>query len=125
MKYIVDNVKLEDVEDVVEKILDDMDDSYFKDYLDEVYGEIEICGCTYYASTVLEKVDEIAYSVYKNDYKDSLYSDIYAKIEKIEPGGSRRIYDTTVACIDEECDENEDNEDDAEENGAFEALLFP
>lgn len=123
MKYIADNVEMEDIEEVVEKILDDMNDVYFDDYLDEVYGEIEICGVTYYSSLVLKEVDETAYNVYKNDYKNSLHSDIYAEVDRIPSGGEERIYDTTVVCIDDEEDE-EDEEDVADENSTFETILF-
>lgn len=118
MKYIADNVELETIEEVVEKILDDMNDGYFDDYLDEVYGEIEICGVSYYASNVLKEVDETAYNVYKNDYKDSLYSDVYAEVENISSGGKERIYDTNVECIDD------DDDDVAEDNSTYETLLF-
>lgn len=49
----------------------DIEEAY-RDMLDECYGEIEICGCTYPASVALARVDPIAYRHGLLDYEDSL-----------------------------------------------------
>lgn len=45
---------------------------YYDEMLDEIYGEIEICGIEYSASVALYRVDEIAYRVGMNDYESIL-----------------------------------------------------
>ena len=52
----------------------DIEASY-QEYLDEAYGDIEICGYTYSASQALESVDPIAYRVGLSDYESSLDED--------------------------------------------------
>lgn len=44
-------------------------------YLDEVYGDVEICGMTYNAGDALKEVDPTAYRCGMNDYLDGLCSD--------------------------------------------------
>jgi len=41
----------------------------FDQYLDEVYGTIEVCGVVFYASQILKAIDPIAYRCYLNDYE--------------------------------------------------------
>lgn len=47
----------------------------FDDFLDEVYGEIEICGLQYSASNAFKSVDPIAYRCNYNDWVDSQLQD--------------------------------------------------
>lgn len=44
----------------------------YDEMLDEVYGEVQIGGYSYYTSNVLKNVDPIAYEEGFNDYVDSL-----------------------------------------------------
>jgi len=64
---------------------------YYDEMLDDIYGEIEICGITYSASVALYRVDEIAYRVGMNDYEsvlreaheeDGSYADIFGDEEE-------------------------------------------
>jgi len=45
-----------------------MNEEQFKEYLDEVYGDIDICGMSYPASQVLQDVDPTAFDVMFADY---------------------------------------------------------
>lgn len=54
-----------------EPISDSEMESRFDDMLDEVYGEVNICGCIYLASRVLAKIDPIAYRCGLNDWTDA------------------------------------------------------
>ena len=52
----------------------EIEESY-REMLDDVYGEIEICGLTYAASVALERVDPIAYRVGLSDYESMVEDD--------------------------------------------------
>lgn len=40
----------------------------FENYLNEIYGDIDICGLTYAAADALKRVDPIAYRCAYSDY---------------------------------------------------------
>lgn len=44
----------------------------YKEMLDDVYGEVEICGLTYDASTALFRTDPTAYRCGLSDFEDTL-----------------------------------------------------
>ena len=46
-------------------------DQRFKDWLDEVYGDISIAGLEYPTSKALKEVDEVAYRVTFTDWLDA------------------------------------------------------
>lgn len=69
----------------------EVSDSDYDDYLDEVNGEVEVCGMSYSASNVLKNVDPIAYRCGKSDYADSLdkedqeeYKELESELEDLE-----------------------------------------
>ena len=47
----------------------------FDEMLDDCYGEIDICGMKWWASTVLKRVDPIAYRCGVSDFESSLEAD--------------------------------------------------
>ena len=66
-------------------------DENYADWIDEIEGEVIICGMSYCASNILREVDPIAYRCIFSDYCDGLekedfeeYEDILEKIEEIE-----------------------------------------
>lgn len=52
IKYIVDGHEFDDENDVLEYVVveDDVDDDEFDDFLNDNYGDIEICGYRYAAA---------------------------------------------------------------------------
>lgn len=84
-------------EDTAQFIIDNMEDYYFDDILDDE-GYIEICGMEYARSSVLKKVDPIAYNCAKNDWLDGEYSEIIYLIERLNIGEEENIYGWTVYC---------------------------
>lgn len=46
----------------------DFDEQKFKEYLDELYGDVDICGLPYPAGQTLQDVDPIAFDVAFYDY---------------------------------------------------------
>lgn len=51
----------------------------YRDFLDGVHGEVQICGYTYAASRALEMTDPIAFRVGFNDYLSWLGDEFEAK----------------------------------------------
>ena len=43
----------------------------YNDFLDQIYGEVNICGITYSASRALKNLDPIAYRCSKSDYESN------------------------------------------------------
>ena len=107
MKWIIDGKEFEDAREAAEYITDDMSNDVYDDMLDECYGEIEICGFSYLASLALYRIDEIAYHCGRNDYYDSLASDIAYELERMSDGDTETFYDVDVECVDEEEEEEE------------------
>ena len=97
------NVKVFDTaNEVAEYITEHMNDEVYDDMLDECYGEIEICGYSYSASVALYRVDEVAYKCGRNDYYDSLASDIAYDVERMDDEEEQEFYDFTVTAFDDE-----------------------
>ena len=44
----------------------------YDEMLDDVYGEIDVCGMKWWASTVLKRVDPIAYRCGIADFESSI-----------------------------------------------------
>ena len=47
-------------------------ESMYNELLDDIYGEIEICGTKWWASVALKRIDPIAYRCGLSDYESSL-----------------------------------------------------
>lgn len=122
MKYIVTysnpfiadlmHFETEDARAAADEIMEHVDDEPYDEMLDECYGEIEICGMSYSASVALYRVDECAYRCGRNDYYDSLASDIAYEIERMDAGNSEEFYGMKVDVIDD--DDDDDDSDDSE-----------
>lgn len=48
-------------------------ESEYEDVLDEIYGDVEICGMRYSSGRALRDLDPVAFRCGKIDYEDSLY----------------------------------------------------
>lgn len=60
----------------VEKAQDDVDnfeyeatEEEYENYLDEIYGDVEVAGYTYSTSLILQNIDPTAFRTGKNDYE--------------------------------------------------------
>jgi len=110
MKFEIDGRIFEDASEASCYIIENMDDSYYDDMLDECYGEIEICGLSYSPSIALYRVDEIAYNCGRNDYYDSLSGDIEYELERMDDEEEEEFYGFDVKAIEEEEEEEEEEE---------------
>ncbi len=105
MKFKIYDDVYDDAEDCAEALINlepcELDEA-FDEYLDEVYGTINVAGYDYDTSYVLREIDPIAYRCDKNDYIDSLRGDIESELEGMYEGEEREFYGYYVECIDEE-----------------------
>lgn len=53
----------------------------YMEFLDEVYGEVSICGMTYSAGTALEAVDPVAFRCGLGDYENKVQVELEEAIE--------------------------------------------
>ena len=54
----------------------EVSDSEYRELLDDIYPMVNICGCEYYAGTVLEAVDPITFRCAKSDYESERLADL-------------------------------------------------
>ena len=66
-------------------------DDEYDEMLDDVYGDVEICGMTYSSSRALKLLDPVAYRCGKGDYESNYdldnceeYSDLKDELESLE-----------------------------------------
>ena len=66
-------------------------DDEYDEFLDEVYGDVEICGMNYSSSQALKELDPIAYNCGKGDYESNYdldyceeYNDLKDELESLE-----------------------------------------
>lgn len=66
-------------------------DAEYDEWLDEVYGDVEVCGMTYTSSQALKDLDSIAYRCGKGDYESNYnldscgeYTDLQDELEDLE-----------------------------------------
>ena len=114
-KYLVNTyegrwVECDSAESAAQEVIENVDDYYWDDLLDDVYGEIEICGYEYYASRALSLVDEVAYRCGKNDWLDGEYREIVCSLERMVDGDKEDYFGMTV-YYEEVCDDEEEEED--------------
>ncbi len=76
----------------------EIDESEYEEYLNEVYGTVEICGMTFKAGNVLRELDETAFNVG--------YADYTSEHESWKCGECDTIYDSEEEA-DECCKEEE------------------
>lgn len=79
-------------------------DSEYVEILDDVYGEIEVCGMRYGAGSILEGVDPVAFRIGKGDEESRLQSELEEALDRED--------DSDIEFIDD-CDEEEDEDDDS------------
>ncbi len=114
-KYLVNTygnhwVECDSAESAAQEVIENVDDYYWDDLLDEAWGEVEVFGYTYCASRVLKLVDEIAYNCGKHDWLDGEYQDIVCSLERMVDGDEEDYFGITVR-YEEVSDDEEDEED--------------
>lgn len=82
-------------------------DSEYIDHLNEIYGDVEVCGYTYGAGNVLESQDPTAFRCSKGDYESSIQSELEEQLSREDSADIEFI----------EGDEYELSDDEEEEEG--------
>lgn len=103
--------EFETVEEAAQYIIDNLDGDDYDAMLDEVYGEVDICGYTYSASYALQNLDPTAYRCGMSDYYDSLYYDVVDILKGIWEGDTDEIYGFEVEYTEYEEEEEEEEEE--------------
>ena len=81
-KIIINNLEFDDVKDACEYILEEMDEKYYDEFLDEGQEEIQIGCCTFSPSYVLSQCDPIAYCCGRDDFKEFVREEIEYWLEQ-------------------------------------------
>lgn len=92
MRYWISGITYTEDEfnEVIETVLNEMADDEFDDYLDEVYGEVEIMNYRFDVSAILKNLDRIAYHEEKSGYVSMRIEDVKYDLERgraVELGG--------------------------------------
>lgn len=56
-------------------------DSEYRDFIDEVYEPVVVCGYTYNSGALIESVDPIAFGCGKSDYESELTSELEQAVD--------------------------------------------
>ncbi len=107
MKWIIDENEFDDARKAADYIMENCDGDAYDEMLDEIYGDIEICGYSYCASIALYRVDPVAYRVGRSDWEDYEAGEIEYQLERMDDGDEDTFYGFTVEAIDDEEMEDE------------------
>jgi hypothetical protein len=59
-----------------------LSDSEYVDYLDDVYGDVQVCGMTFGSGSLLQDADPTAFRCGKGDYESELQSELETQLSK-------------------------------------------
>ena len=103
MRYVIYNNVFKTPHDVKIYILEHSGDRYFKEMLNEKYGQIAICGKNYQASHILRKLAPLTYQCEKdkfyNDIEDGIGNDIENVVGHMNEFDTVYLYDFKIVSI--------------------------
>ncbi len=102
-------VECDNAESAAQKVIENVPDYYWEDYLDDVCGEIDVFGYKYYASHILAMVDWEAYVCEKKNWLDGEREEIEREINRMVDG-DREEYFGIIVCCEEACDDEDEKE---------------
>lgn len=83
--------KLDQIESAIADFQPEIDEGEFEEALDNMHGDVEVCGMTYPAGRALREIDPIAFKVGKSDYEASIdpeecdeYNDLIAERDELQ-----------------------------------------
>lgn len=102
-KYIFEEKEYDGITSLLKDIENEFDiENEYDDMLDNLYGDIEICGNNYFASLALFKVDETAYRCGKCDYESEVMENIEFQIKNLSKGEIYEGYSIEVECVEDD-----------------------
>lgn len=102
----IDNVKSFRNYDVVDGEIS-MSDSEYVDILDEIYGDVQVCGMTFGSGSLLQDADPTAFRCGKGDYESSIQSELEEQLENED--------DSDIEFIDDELTDDEEEEEESDD----------
>ena len=101
MRYVINNNVFKTPHDVRIYIVNHSGETYFKEMLNEKYGQIEICGKIYLASYILRELSPLTYQYEKDKFFNDFYNDndIENVIENMNEFDTVYLYDFKVISI--------------------------
>lgn len=72
----------------------DIPEAYYVEMLDDIYGDVEVCGMTYSAGRALKAIDPVAFRVGLGDYESQIQAELEEAIENED--------DSEIEWLDEE-----------------------
>jgi hypothetical protein len=79
-----------------------LSDSEYEEILNEIYGDVEVCGYTFGSGSLLVDADPTAFRCGKNDYESGIQTELESQLER---------EDDSDIEFEEELDEDEEEED--------------
>lgn len=93
--------------DVVDGEISLTNDEYV-DYLNEIYGDVDVCGNSYGAGSLLEDADPVAFRCGKSDHESQIQSELEDQLNREDPDDIDFIDgDEWELCEDDEESEDE------------------
>ena len=83
-----------------------LSDSEYVDYLNEIYGSVEVCGHTFEQGDLLKDADPVAFDSGKSDYESEIQSELEKQLDK-EDSDDIEFIDGDEWELDDEEDEDE------------------
>ena len=103
MRYVVNNNVFKTPHDVRFYIVNHSGETYFKEMLNEKYGQIEICGKYYLASYILRELSPLTYQYEKdkfyNNTDNGIGNDIENVVESMNEFDTVYLYNFKVVSI--------------------------
>jgi hypothetical protein len=99
----IDNVKSFRGIDVVDGEIS-MTNSEYIELLDEIYGDVQVCGMTFSSGSLLEDADPTAFRCGKGDHESQIQSELEDQLENED--------DSDIEFIDDELTDDEEEEED-------------
>lgn len=84
-----------------------LSDSEYVDYLNEIYGTVEVCGQTFEQGDLFKDADPIAFDCQKGDYESQLQSELEKQLDK-EDSDDIEFIDGDEWDLDDEEEEDEE-----------------
>ena len=115
MKYVIDGTTYYSIDEVLDHCIEDdyhEDDSYFEEWVNDIYGKFEISGDDYYAYDILQNMNTDMLSDLKDDYceteNESDRDNARYELERADDGEIVYIQNYSVYCEEEKEEEVEE-----------------
>lgn len=70
-----------------------LSDSQWIDVLDEIYGDVEVCGFSYSSGSILQDQDPVAFRCGRGDYESALQAELEDQLENEDDSGIEFVDD--------------------------------